>query len=1356
MAAITVPSPLAQAIDEFLDDMKARDRKGPFYKEILTSRAILALNANPRGVDSCTEELKTYVKELEEQKSTGKTSRALGALAPFINGLVTLMDACSTMIQASPFAVGVALSGARFVLKLAQNSNSMFDLVSETMGKIGLYLQCYGKFSVAYKTSDEVRQCLVASYKNIVNFWATASKLLSEHVLMSTIKNAVSSMTDTVNNTVECLKRDCDRVLAITAAEEAVRVYDDRKRGVIEQETKMKDAILDWIRAGDDLDLRGHLQMYSERRHGDTCEWLFDEPGFQRWRDDLTTNVFWYNAPLGSGKTVLSSAVINHLANKGLPTAYYFYSFSDPTLRKAMTGPRALALQLLRIIKTGIPDSVVELYQNEMAQHARQIHIPSVAVDIVHRILKGCGLVYVIVDGLDECVDDQRMREMFTKIVSAPVYGTTKWFFTSRNDENIRNMMKQLKAVTFTPSPSILSADIKLFLSDGLQSIEGAANHIDHYVEEHVEGSFLYSKFLVDTLQGEGITCDDDITKAFSEFPKSLTGYYIRTLLKLCERPEREQELVKRVFRILITTVQPITWNELCNALAIRTGAKDHLKGNEPREQQIHSLCGSWLLLDSSSNDDKNNQKIRLGHKTIHDFLTQDSQDLLIDQSIREMEQDNLARIQKFFVHSHDAFRQVGRDCLTFLHYKRYESFATAGTILEDENNREHSFLKYAAAFWFIHLIDERTHSKEDFEKVRQFLESTNLWTCIAVQSRIVPYLFGHYSQRGAGTYQMALRQTDWAKEDSFGVPLPTWLGHYPPHGPALDLDFCAFINDWHEVLASRPDTLDQCVPLSTMKSKLGGEFPQSERIKVWKSNEKLNLRDVSEIRLNSISISQGKLHADLIYHNHNEPSDLLHYHPVSILAKSKATRSTFRHISRLTELNWEETVFQVQGSSSTVNILEFDAVSRQLRSTQNGVSQTFPSPSSLEEPRSNENWQVKRKDNRAAGWGMVALFHISKEPMNQEPIWPCDHSSSESDSDSSGSDSESDSESGSDSGLGSSSDSDSDSDYHSNDDEGRRRDKMPVGKWMIVYHPSYQPLWIPLADHNTAGFSFAVHPSLPLVVIASTKRQAIIARFDTETWNTVDYPDTSADEGSLFYQDLHFSSCEKYLHSLDASFTDAGDYSECHLRLSTYSIASSQGTSNIEETPTPRPELTYRFVERIESLPPHLPILVHWSENEVVIALPPLTCEPKLVKFNLHAPNQQVVETLQDPIYFPSSTLSSNPALLYRHRSSKEHEIFLSLARKPPCPLKSKPSEGQAPTPAASPALPVVMRWKIPNGNGWRIWDPKCDEQSTDLKLGVDYIRMLRGGFVDDERKFDVPIRSGLDWTRKAFLSCA
>lgn len=52
-----------------------------------------------------------------------------------------------------------------------------FDVVTETMVEIGALLKCYAKFAVAYETSDEVRERLVASYKNIVKFWATVTKL---------------------------------------------------------------------------------------------------------------------------------------------------------------------------------------------------------------------------------------------------------------------------------------------------------------------------------------------------------------------------------------------------------------------------------------------------------------------------------------------------------------------------------------------------------------------------------------------------------------------------------------------------------------------------------------------------------------------------------------------------------------------------------------------------------------------------------------------------------------------------------------------------------------------------------------------------------------------------------------------------------------------------------------------------------------------------------------------------------------------------------------------------------------------------------------------------------------------------
>lgn len=306
----------------------------------------------------------------------------------------------------------------------------------------------------------------------------------------------------------------------------------------------MKNGIRDWISAGDDLDVRGDLQLHSERRHGTTCSWIFDDDKFQHWRDSTVDPVLWYNAPPGSGKTILSSAVVKHLVERGLPAVYFFYSFSDFTRREPLSGLRALALQLLNILKSGIPDRVGELYRQEMANNVRHLRLRGHVMEVLHELLKQCPLVYIIVDGLDESLDEDNMRSIFSSIVSAPVYGTVRWFFTSRKEGQIHGMMEKLNATFLSPTEPMLASEIKIFLADGLRSVTESLEDVDDYVE-YSEGSFLYSKFLLDTLRGKGVTCDADIKKALHEFPQGLTAYYMRSLLRLAYRSPSERDLVR-------------------------------------------------------------------------------------------------------------------------------------------------------------------------------------------------------------------------------------------------------------------------------------------------------------------------------------------------------------------------------------------------------------------------------------------------------------------------------------------------------------------------------------------------------------------------------------------------------------------------------------------------------------------------------------------------------------------------------------------------------------------------------------------------------------------------------------------
>jgi hypothetical protein len=48
------------------------------------------------------------------------------------------------------------------------------------MSEIGHLLRCYGLFSTAYRSSEDVQELLVDCYKNIVVFWQKAARLLSK------------------------------------------------------------------------------------------------------------------------------------------------------------------------------------------------------------------------------------------------------------------------------------------------------------------------------------------------------------------------------------------------------------------------------------------------------------------------------------------------------------------------------------------------------------------------------------------------------------------------------------------------------------------------------------------------------------------------------------------------------------------------------------------------------------------------------------------------------------------------------------------------------------------------------------------------------------------------------------------------------------------------------------------------------------------------------------------------------------------------------------------------------------------------------------------------------------------------
>jgi hypothetical protein len=247
---------------------------------------------------------------------------------------------------------------------------------------------------------------------------------------------------------------------------------------------------------------------------------------------------------------------------------------------------------------------------------------------------------------------------------------------------------------------------------------------------------------------------------------------------------------------------------------------------------------------------------------------------------------------------------------------------------------------------------------------------------------------------------------------------------------------------------------------------------------------------------------------------------------------------------------------------------------------------------------------------------------------------------------------------------------------------------------------------------------------------------------------------------------ELHFSADGKILHFLLASFVDEASSTTCKVSLSSFlfrpDVPENAEGEEAEELLRCRPDrqITYKFEDAMHKIPAPF-LLSHWTADAVCIALPTLSCCPRMLRFDLainlepeegegegEGDLSAPPETLSQPVFFPASTLRRRPRLLVQTRGATKSDdfIFLGLDGEMQTGL-----DGKEPLAIA----PCVMRWKIPRLGGWRRWDTETDERTPGLVNGTNQVAMLRGSFVDSEKRFNVPVRSGLDWTRKGFLSC-
>ena len=244
----------------------------------------------------------------------------------------------------------------------------------------------------------------------------------------------------------------------------------------IDRKAQERNKILEWISTQDYNSKHSAIRV---SRVNGTGQWLLDHPTFQVWRDDTeSNNLLWCHGIPGSGKTVLSSLVIDHLQegfrSHDLAMAFTYFDYRD----QEHQSPGSIVASLLKHIAleyVDLPEPILDLDRKFKDKNSRaQLKDLENAFSLMCQKLKR---VFIVIDALDEC-DEREHRQTFMQVLHRlREKQNVRLFITSRpHPQDIKKAFSSASQITIEAHDS----DLRKYLSNKIENSD-AVDLIDEH-----------------------------------------------------------------------------------------------------------------------------------------------------------------------------------------------------------------------------------------------------------------------------------------------------------------------------------------------------------------------------------------------------------------------------------------------------------------------------------------------------------------------------------------------------------------------------------------------------------------------------------------------------------------------------------------------------------------------------------------------------------------------------------------------------------------------------------------------------------------------------------------------------------
>ncbi|KAL6834900.1 hypothetical protein V8C40DRAFT_233072 [Trichoderma camerunense] len=455
--------------------------------------------------------------------------------------------------------------------------------------------------------------------------------------------------------------------------------------------------------------LEEDLTLQSELKIPDSCEWLTNKSCFMSWKEGDAPSILWLTGRPATGKSILSSHVIDHLRPLRVCCSYFFFKHLTTNKSTLSDCFRSLAFQMVTQDKL-VREKLIQLEHERVAWDKTDDATiwTKLFVDRIFKLPFEKQHFWVI-DGLDECGN---FSSLFTKklLAKLPRKRELRVFVTSRNLDTVERGLASLgpQVTTYALSDSDTLEDIRLFLATKLRELDRLETEDDleamcNKILKKSSGSFLWARLVLQEF--ENAWTEEAMEAILKEVPGELCDLYSR-MVQSIERDRSKASLARTILTWVVLARRPLGLDEL--RCAVKLDLNQTLQN---MRRAIPSLCGQLVYVDPTD-------KAHIIHETAREFL--------LDQSMCSE-----LTVYKERGHTHIAgilTRFLSGDCLKALQMNSQRSvkmkgFAKSASTMPIDS----SLLDYASTFFSEHIY--RCSSGDDIlmEEICTFLNTNVL-----------------------------------------------------------------------------------------------------------------------------------------------------------------------------------------------------------------------------------------------------------------------------------------------------------------------------------------------------------------------------------------------------------------------------------------------------------------------------------------------------------------------------------------------------------------------------------------------------------------------------------------------------